>query len=133
MAIYFFNRFFYPDPSATSQVLADLAFHLARTGAEVHIVTSRLPQATATIETIDSVTVHRVAKATTDPHSLFDRALAYARFYQGARDAARRLLRPGDVVVLKTDPPLLSAAVAPVAKRRGAKVVAWLQDVFPEI
>jgi hypothetical protein len=36
----FVNRFFYPDHSATSQVLFDLAFDLAGTGREVHVVTS---------------------------------------------------------------------------------------------
>ena len=37
----FINRFFYPDLSATGQLLSDLAFHVARTR-EVHVVTSRL-------------------------------------------------------------------------------------------
>ncbi len=36
----FVNRFFYPDHSATSQILSDLAFDLASTGRDVHIVTS---------------------------------------------------------------------------------------------
>ena len=37
----FVNRFFFPDHSATSQLLTGLAFHLAKTGASVHVVTSR--------------------------------------------------------------------------------------------
>ena len=32
----FLNRYFFPDHSATSQILSDLAFHLARSGREVH-------------------------------------------------------------------------------------------------
>ena len=36
----FVNRYFFPDHSATSQILSDLAFHLAATGRDVHIVTS---------------------------------------------------------------------------------------------
>jgi glycosyltransferase involved in cell wall biosynthesis len=64
---------------------------------------------------------------------LFQRATTYLGYYVGARRAARRLIEPGDVVVLKTDPPLLSSAVGFLAKRKGAKVVAWLQDVFPEV
>jgi glycosyltransferase involved in cell wall biosynthesis len=44
-----------------------------------------------------------------------------------------RLLRAGDVAVVKTDPPLLSVPAAVVVALRGAKLVNWLQDVFPEV
>ncbi len=37
----FVNRFFFPDHSATSQILSDLAFHRSAAGRDVHIVTSR--------------------------------------------------------------------------------------------
>ena len=36
----FVNRFFFPDHSATSQIVSDLAFHLAGAGRDVHVVTS---------------------------------------------------------------------------------------------
>ena len=39
--VIFVNRFFYPDHSATSQLLSDLAFDLARRGFCVEVVTSR--------------------------------------------------------------------------------------------
>jgi hypothetical protein len=35
----FLNRFFFPDHSATSQILSDLTFHLAASGREVHVIT----------------------------------------------------------------------------------------------
>ena len=38
----FLNRYFYPDHSATSQLLSDLAFHLASSGRQVRIITSPL-------------------------------------------------------------------------------------------
>src|SRR5207244_2573656 len=119
--------------SATSQILSDLAFHLAASGNEVHVVTSRVPGADSPLETIRGVTIHRVATALKGPHSLFERAVAYVRYYRGARDAARALIRRGDIVVLKTDPPLLSTAIGPIARRTGAKVIIWLQDIFPEV
>ena len=55
MKIVFFNRFFFPDPSATSQILSDLAFHLAAEGANVHVVTSQVSGATAALENIRGV------------------------------------------------------------------------------
>jgi glycosyltransferase involved in cell wall biosynthesis len=36
------------------------------------------------------------------------------------------------VVIAKTDPPMLSLIAAPVCKLRGARLVNWLQDIFPE-
>lgn len=133
MKLIFFNRFFFPDTSATSQIVSDLAFHLASAGHEVHVVTSRVPGGDATLEELRGVHIHRVAKAIHGPHGLLRRATAYLHFYRGAREAARRLVQTGDVVVLKTDPPLLSVALGPLVRRRGAKVVAWLQDIFPEV
>jgi colanic acid biosynthesis glycosyl transferase WcaI len=44
-----------------------------------------------------------------------------------------RLARRGDVIVAKTDPPLVSVVAALVASLRGAKLVNWQQDVFPEV
>ena len=131
--IVLFNRFFAPDASATSQMLTDLALHLARTGREVHVVASRVPGGEAGREDIDGVAVHRVADARTGRHGLVRRTLAYLDYYRGARRLARQLVDPGDVVVLKTDPPMLSAALAFLAKERGARVVVWLQDLFPEV
>ena len=133
MKIVFFNRFFHPDSSATSQILSDLAFHLARSGAEVHVVTSAVPNGTAPLETIHGVTAHRVAAANTGPHGLAARAFAYAGYYLGARRAARALLRAGDIAVVKTDPPMLSAALAGIAARNGARVIVWSHDIFPEV
>jgi glycosyltransferase involved in cell wall biosynthesis len=133
MKLVFFNRFFLPDPSATSQMLSDLALHLAAAGEEVHVVTSRVPGGEAREEMIGGVCVHRVADAVAGPHGLARRALAYFDYYRGARAAARRIVQAGDVVIAKTDPPLLSAAVAAIAKRRDARVVAWMQDLFPEV
>ena len=40
MRVIFLNRYFYPDHSATSQMLSDLAFFLAEAAHDVCIVTS---------------------------------------------------------------------------------------------
>jgi hypothetical protein len=87
--IVFFNRFFHPDTSATSQILTDLAFHLASRGFEVHAVASYAGDEPLD-QVVEGVHVHRVAPASAGPHGLLRRALAYARYYTGARRAARR-------------------------------------------
>jgi glycosyltransferase involved in cell wall biosynthesis len=42
-------------------------------------------------------------------------------------------LRRDDVLVAKTDPPLLSILAAPIAKAKRAALINWQQDVFPEV
>ena len=37
----FVNRYFYPDHSASSQILSDLVFHLAERGERVFVIASR--------------------------------------------------------------------------------------------
>ena len=65
MKIVFLNRYFYPDHSATSQLLSDLAFHLAEVGHEVHVICSRQfyesPKAQlVNFEKINGVLINRV-------------------------------------------------------------------------
>jgi colanic acid biosynthesis glycosyl transferase WcaI len=42
-------------------------------------------------------------------------------------------IRSGDIVVAKTDPPMLSVLVAPIAWLKGVRSINWLQDIFPEV
>jgi colanic acid biosynthesis glycosyl transferase WcaI len=133
----FINRFFAPDHSATSQILSDLAFDLAGAGRDVHLVTSRqiyddpkaaLPER----ETINGVAVHRVASTGFGRAALIGRSIDYASFYRSVWRCLRDLVRPGDIVIAKTDPPLISIVARPVARRNGARLVNWLQDIYPE-
>jgi colanic acid biosynthesis glycosyl transferase WcaI len=136
--VVFVNRYFYPDESATSRILSDLAFSLARQGLSVAVVTSRqlyedAHARLASYETIRGVSVHRLATASLGRSRVLGRALDYASFHFAAAWRLARLLRRGDVVVAKTDPPLLSITLSRVAGWRGALLVNWLQDVFPEV
>jgi colanic acid biosynthesis glycosyl transferase WcaI len=136
--IVFINRYFYPDHSATSQMLSDLGFFLAASGREVCVVTSRqrydVPDALlAPRETVRGVAVYRVRTTRFGRANLVGRALDYFTFYLAAGWAAWRLVRRGDMLVAKTDPPLISLVAMLVARLRGAYLVNWLQDVFPEV
>jgi glycosyltransferase involved in cell wall biosynthesis len=64
---------------------------------------------------------------------LLGRAVDYASFYLTCAIELLRRVGRGDVVVAKTDPPLLSLLAAPIARLKGAKLVNWQQDVFPEV
>ncbi|MFA7665634.1 MAG: glycosyltransferase family 4 protein [Burkholderiaceae bacterium] len=136
--IVFLNRFFHPDLSASSQMLSDLAFGLAKRGADVHIITSRLryddPAARLPArERINGVTVHRIWTSGFGRRNLAGRAVDYLSFYLSAFGACVRILKPGDTLVAKTDPPMISVIGALAARLRGAELVNWLQDLFPEV
>lgn len=137
MKIVFVNRFFYPDTSATSQMLSDLAFHLAEDH-EVHVVTSRLRYDVADgglppSERVHGMVAHRVWTSRFGRNSLGGRTLDYLTFYLSATVRLLRLVRRGDVVVAMTDPPLISVSAALAAGLKGGRVVNWLQDLFPEV
>jgi len=138
LRVLFVNRFYAPDLSATSQMLTDLAEGLARSGIDVSVLCSRQlyeePQAALPAhEVIRGVQVWRVRTARFGRGNLIGRALDYATFYLAATAALLKHARDCDVLVVKTDPPLLSFIGAFVARRRHVACINWLQDVFPEI
>ena len=136
--LFFLNRYFHPDHSATSQLLSDLAFHLAASGRQVHVITSqqryddpgsRLPAK----EVVNGINVFRVPTTHFGRAVLLGRGFDYLSFYASAWRALRNLIKPGDILVAMTDPPLISIVAMQVAKHRGAHLVNWLQDVYPEV
>lgn len=138
MKIVFVNRYFYPDHSATSQLLSDLAFDLASRGRDIQVIAGGQlytdPRASlASTETIRGVRVYRVRASRFGRARLAGRVLDYLTFYAGATWRLLRSIRPGDVVVAKTDPPMLSVCASwAVAIKRGL-LVNWVQDLFPEV
>jgi colanic acid biosynthesis glycosyl transferase WcaI len=136
--IFFLNRFFSPDHSATSQLVGDVASDLASCGYDVHVVTSRQlyddPKARLpSTAYIKGVHVHRVATTNFGRSRLVGRAIDYLSFYAAAWRMLSRLTQPHDVLVAMTDPPLISLIAMHMAKRRGAILINWLQDIYPEV
>lgn len=138
MKVVFVNRFFYPDHAATSQILSDLVFDLAQDGVQVEVITSRMlydnaAAALPPLENVAGVTVRRIWSSRLGRANLTGRALDYLTFYLSAAWSVWQHTDQDTIVVAKTDPPLLSAAVAPVVRLRGGMLVNWLQDLFPEV
>lgn len=138
MRVIFVNRYFYPDMSATSQMLFDLSCRLVQQGLQVHVVCSDQlyddPAARLKArETVHGIQVYRTWTSHFGRARLVGRAIDYASFYITGCATLLGLVRRGDTVVAKTDPPLISIPAALVAMLRGARLVNWLQDVFPEV
>ncbi len=138
MKLIFVNRFFHPDHSATSQLLSDLTFALAGQGHEVTVITSRLRYDDPSVQLpardfINGVRVERVRTTRFGRRTMTGRAIDYLSFYGAAALALVAAARRGSVIIAKTDPPMLSVMAAPIAMVRGAVLVNWHQDVFPEV
>lgn len=135
MKILLLNQFFPPDLAPTGQMAADLAEDLVASGHSVTVVASRgnylggdRHQSHTTWRGIEVV---RVAATSLGKRTLAHRALDYGSFYASAGWVLRRL-PPPDVIVAMTTPPLI-AATGLGARRRGTKLVYWVQDLYPEI
>ena len=136
--VLFVNRFYAPDESATSQMLTDLAEALARSGIEVEVLCSRqlYGDASASLpptEVLRGVRIRRLATTRFGRDSLVGRAVDYATFYLCAGASMLVRLRRRDVLVVKTDPPLLSLVGWVAARCKGARLINWLQDLYPEV
>src|SRR3954470_2824798 len=136
--VLFVNRFFHPDHSATSQMLSDLSFHLAERGWNVEVITSRqrYDDASAKLpprEIVRGVDVRRVWSTRFGRGFLPGRAIDYATFYVSAFFALLRRGGRGATIVALTDPPLISVVAALAAMLRGAALVNWTQDLFPDV
>jgi colanic acid biosynthesis glycosyl transferase WcaI len=136
--VVFVNRYFAPDESATSQLASDLAQALVDRGIEVEAVTSRqlygFPKAKLKArETIGGVKLVRVLTSRFGMGSLVGRSIDYLSFYVSVSLCLAKRLRAGDVVIAMTDPPLLSIPCAAIARFKRARLINWLQDLFPEV
>lgn len=136
--ILFINRFFHPDLAPTAQLLADVTEALKDAGPQVYIITSRQaytdPKADLPPRAVfHGAQVHRVWSTRFGRKGLAGRALDSVSFMLAAAWRMLFLVRPGDLLVAKTDPPLIAALAALVCRLRGARLVNWVQDLFPDV
>ena len=132
----FFNRSYWPDLSATGQLLTELAEDLVRVHAwDVTVVTgyplrsdARLPDS----EWRHGVHIVRGTGSTLDPSRFTGRAANYVTYFASAVLKGQGVRRP-DVVVALTDPPIIGLAALAAAARARAPFVFLCEDIFPEV
>ena len=141
MHIAFFNRSFYPDTTATGQLLTDLCEDLVRDhGCRVSVVAGvpLLPTQRVDVrgivgrERYRGVEIHRARGTRFSKDRFIGRATNYLTYFLSATYAGLRLDRP-DVVVALTDPPIVGLAAWLAGKRHGAPLVMAFKDLFPEV
>jgi glycosyltransferase involved in cell wall biosynthesis len=125
--VIFVNRVYWPSTAATAQLLTDLAEGLAARNRPVHVIAAGEASTRH-----NGVIIHRPGGS--EQHTgLFSRIRNYRRFRRDAGRQLAALVQPGDIVVVMTDPPMLGAALTSLVAQRGAAVVHWIQDIYPEI
>ena len=134
MRVIFLNRFYWPDEPATAQLLTDLAEAQAARGLDVTVIAShpgnpRVPRN----EVHRAVSIIRVGSSRSKSRGVAAKAVDFATFHLAAVIRLFLEVRRGDCVVAMTDPPLLGVGVAMVAALRGARLVHWAQDIYPEL
>ena len=143
MHVAFFNRSYYPDTTATGQLLTDLCEDLVREhGCRVSVVTGPPLQPSADYkrqgsglvsqERHNGVEIHRVRGTRYAKVRFAGRAANYVSYFANACYAGLRLDRP-NVVVALTDPPIIGLAAWMASKRYRAPLVMAFQDLFPEV
>jgi colanic acid biosynthesis glycosyl transferase WcaI len=131
MRILLLNQFFWPDSAATSQLLTDLARHLAEEGHEVFAVCADGNYAVQDSGSRPNVTIQRV-KALPFGRGKVGRLLSYLSFYVMAAFNSLKLPRP-DLVLTLTTPPLLSLLGTLLKLTRGSRHFIWEMDVYPDV
>lgn len=134
------NRFAFPDDSPTSRLMNDLARGLVaeRRGVEVRVLScNRYYSGAATAlparQTLDGVRYHRLWVPPANRRGLLTRAFGYLAFYLQGLLVLLAGLRRGDLVICMTDPPMFGVLATLAARLHGAKVVHWVQDLYPDV
>jgi colanic acid biosynthesis glycosyl transferase WcaI len=136
--LFILNRYFAPDESATSRMASSLAFALAERGWDVHAVACRQlyesPQSKLKCrETVGGVTIRRIWTSAFGRRHLIGRATDYISYYVSIFLWLLRHTHQGDLLLVATDPPLLSILASLAARITGVGHVNWLHDLYPEV
>src|SRR2546421_4424968 len=136
MRLIILNQFFYPDHSATSQLMTDLAESLVREGHEVTAVAGRgrynggerLPAR----DDYKGVRIARAWATSRGKGTVTGRLADYLTFYLGAALKLFALPRH-DLLMALTTPPLISLLALVVCRLRRMRLVALVQDIYPDL
>lgn len=136
MRLIILNQFFYPDHSATSQLMTELAESLVERGVEVTALAGRGRysggEKLVRREVYKGVRIERAWATSFGKGSLSGRISDYLSFYLGATWMLLRLQRH-DVVMVLTTPPLIGLVALLIGRLRRMRVVMLVQDVYPDI
>lgn len=135
LSVLLLNQYFVPDIAPTGQLLGELAEDLVEAGMDVTVIAGSGRYAGGARlrprEEWRGVHICRVRCTSLGRAGAGRRLTDYATYFVPA--AARMIaMRPPDVVVCLSTPPLL-AMLGLVARRRGARFVYKVEDLYPDL
>lgn len=132
------NRSYWPDAEATGQLLTELCEDLAP-HCEVMVLAgqpNQNPEGADFVrrgwQTHHGVSIRRVAHTQFPKTSFVGRAINIVTYWLAALFAGLTIRRP-DVIVVETDPPLLCLLGALLKFRHRARLIVYLQDIYPDV
>ena len=136
MRIRILHTFFYPDMSAVSQIMTDVAFDLARHGHDVEVIASQGTyegkEKLSRTENAGGVLIRRVWSPNLGKRSALCRLADLASFAAGGLISAISAPRADRIVVL-TNPPMYALAGVLLKLFRREPYVYILMDLYPDI
>ena len=144
LKIVFFNRSFYPDITATGQLLTELCKGLVKDYGCTVTVVAGMPLVNKNIymddfkrrefikrEDIEGIEVFRVKNTVFSTKSFIGRIINYLTYFFLSLYASFRLKKP-DLIVTLTDPPIICLLGLWTSLRFGVPFIISVRDIFPE-
>jgi colanic acid biosynthesis glycosyl transferase WcaI len=137
MILYLVDRFFWPDESAVSLLLTDLAEDLQAIGHEVHVFTSRQlynrPQAKLPEEEIwQGIRIHRLGTSCFGRRHFWLRLVDALTFHLALGSAKKLTVKP-DAWFVMTEPPLILNTVVKLQRQLGGRIIHHVDDLYPDL
>jgi colanic acid biosynthesis glycosyl transferase WcaI len=136
MRVLIVHQFFYPDHSAVSQLMTDLAESLVERGVSVTAVAGRGTYnggaRLSRRETHNGITIERAWTTSFGKSTLRGRLCDYLSFYVGAAWKLMRVPRH-EILMVLTQPPLIGLIGLFVGRLRRMRVVELVQDIYPDV
>jgi len=132
-SVSFYNRFFYPDISATSQILTELVLGLRDRGINIDVICSDASYLGGKIKLdnseIEGISIKRLSSTSLGRKRKFYRYIDFFSYL--SLSATNILFDKSDILVFFTDPPFLNILGSLLGSIKGKKKVVVLQDFFP--
>ncbi|HEY0321729.1 MAG TPA: glycosyltransferase family 4 protein [Pyrinomonadaceae bacterium] len=136
MRILILHQFFYPDHSAVSQLMTDLAESMVERGIGVTAVAGRGRynggERLSRREEYKGIKIERAWATSYGKQTIIGRLCDYLSFYLGATWKLLRVERH-DIVLALTQPPLIGFIGLLIGRLRGMHVMALVQDIYPDV
>lgn len=143
MKIIILTQYFPPEIGAPQNRLFELAIRLLKAGVEIEVLTAMPNYPDNEIhkaykgkryvfETIDNIPIHRAWIYVPKSRNIFARLLNYFSFVWTSYWVGRRKLGNADYLMVESPPLFLGMAAHRLAKRKKAKMIFNVSDLWPE-